>query len=189
MTNATLLAAAKLPHLRHLDVTGCTSVTSDGITAFAAATQSQHLESLILDDCHQLRDPALTALAGGCQTLKTLSVRRCGRLTDEGLAAVAEACALQVFCVSGVHGVGVKTVLGLTKGCKDSLESCDLSFCCDLPQKALGLLVDSCSKLGRLKVYGCSQVGKEFLWGHGNEGLLVEGVGTAVKEHVEPFGC
>jgi hypothetical protein len=86
--------------------------------------------------------------------------------------------------------MGLKTVLALTKVCKDSLEACDVSFCCDVPQKALGLLADSCSKLGRLTVYGCSQVGKEFLWGHANEGLRVEGVGTAVKEHVEPLvGC
>jgi DNA repair protein RAD7 len=38
------------------------------------------------------------------------------------------------------------------------LEVLDLSFCRELTNEALGLIVDSCSSLKMLKLFGCTQV-------------------------------
>lgn len=39
-----------------------------------------------------------------------------------------------------------------------NLNSLDLSWCRELKEEALGLIVDSCSSLKVLKVFGCTQV-------------------------------
>ncbi|GKE46075.1 leucine-rich repeat, cysteine-containing subtype protein, partial [Tanacetum coccineum] len=38
-----------------------------------------------------------------------------------------------------------------------NLESLDLSFCREMRDEALGLMVDSCSSLKTLKLFGCTQ--------------------------------
>jgi hypothetical protein len=40
-----------------------------------------------------------------------------------------------------------------------------------VPENGVGLVADSCSRLRRLVLYGCSQVTSRALQGHGNEGL------------------
>lgn len=54
--------------------------------------------------------------------------------------------------------VGYNTAVSLAR-CSAKLLSLDLSGCRNLPDEALGLIVDSCLSLKVLKLFGCTQVG------------------------------
>jgi DNA repair protein RAD7 len=54
------------------------------------------------------------------------------------------------------YQVGNLTAQAIALKC--SLEVLDLSFCRGLTDEALGLIVDSCSSLRILKLFGCTQV-------------------------------
>ena len=69
--------------------------------------------------------------------------------------------------------------------CKDTLLHLDVSFCRAVSESALGLVADSCASLASLSLFGCSHIGREFLYGHSNEKLaqgLVVGTGTLMCE-------
>ena len=50
----------------------------------------------------------------------------------------------------------------------------DLSFCRQVTDKALGYMADNLSELRMLKLYGCSQVSKSFIYGHRNPNLYIK---------------
>lgn len=132
---------------------------------------SSGLEELYFDECTAVTDTGLAAVSASCRGLKVLSVRRCTRLTDSSLIAVAERGTLETLSVNGVHQVTSALINSLTTCCKDTLHDLDISFCRDVSESALGKMVDHCVNLRRLRVYGCSQLTKRFLYGHGNERL------------------
>ncbi len=67
-------------------------------------------------------------------------------------------------------------VQALALRCKESLEHLDVSFCRGISEQSLGLVADRCSRIRRLVIFGCSQVGTKFLNGHSNEALAAGGV-------------
>lgn len=56
-----------------------------------------------------------------------------------------------------VFQVSNHTALSLSTNCRN-LRSLDLSWCRNLTNEALGLIVDSCVLLEVLKLFGCTQV-------------------------------
>lgn len=58
-----------------------------------------------------------------------------------------------------------------------ALRHLDVSFCRGISEAALGLVADACVNLTSLTVFGCSHVGRKFLYGHSNP-VLREVVGT-----------
>lgn len=68
---------------------------------------------------------------------------------------------------SGLHQilmqVAEQTALAISHRCCSTLYSLDLSFCREMTDEALGLIVDSCSSLRFLKLFGCTQVGVVFI--------------------------
>jgi hypothetical protein len=54
--------------------------------------------------------------------------------------------------------VGNLTAIAISEECRFCLKKLDLSFCRNMDDNALGLIVDSCSSLKTLKLFGCSQV-------------------------------
>lgn len=69
--------------------------------------------------------------------------------------------------------VANRTANALATCCHESLLSCDLSFCRFMSDNALGLIVDSCTHLRELRVYGCAQITSKFLDGHSKDNLIV----------------
>lgn len=148
--------------------------------AQAAGQSSAGLEELYLDECTAITDTGLTAIAAGCRNLRALTVRRCIRLTDASLMAVADRGVLEVLSVNGVHHITSVLMQALARSCKDTLRELDVSFCRDISESALGRLVDQCVHLQKLRVYGCSQLTKKFLYGQSNDNLT-EILGAAVE--------
>ena len=51
----------------------------------------------------------------------------------------------------------------------------DLSWCRELTDEGLGILTDRCTRLKRLKVWGCTQLTSVFLEGHARHDLEIVG--------------
>mmetsp|Transcript_2379 Transcript_2379/g.6128 ORF Transcript_2379/g.6128 Transcript_2379/m.6128 type:complete len:534 (-) Transcript_2379:139-1740(-) len=168
------LIAGSLP-LERLSVNFCPEVTDKGLCA-VARMRGQHLLELRCSDVPKLTDTTLLELAQSCPELHTLYVQRCAKLTDAGVAAVAQNGKLRSLCVAHVPDVGPLACAALTRSCTDSLESLDISWCRAVSDNMLGALADACFRLASVTAWGCSQISDRFLLGHRND-VLVEVLG------------
>ncbi|KAG8657232.1 dynein regulatory complex subunit 6 isoform X3 [Manihot esculenta] len=209
-----LPALKKFKHLEVLSVAGIRTVR-DGFVIAMAETCGMNMKELVFANCvelsdislksvgkrcpnlcaldlshlHNLTDKALQCLANGCQSIRKLKLCR-NDFSDEAIAAFLEACgeSINVLSLNNISRVENQTALSIAK-CSRNLLSLDLSWCRKLTNEALGLIVDSCSSLKVLKLFGCSQVTDVFLNGHSNS--LVHIIGckmTPVLEHLDSFG-
>ncbi|KAK1418631.1 hypothetical protein QVD17_27776 [Tagetes erecta] len=196
-----LPALFKLQHLEVLSISRFETVNDSFITQFVAV-QGHKMKELVLADCTRLTDRAIKAiakscpglcaidltnlfkltdtsighLANGCQTIQTMKFRR-NAFSDEAVAAYLEACGgpLTELSLNHVDKVGHQTALSLAKHAK-KLQSLDLSWCRDMTDEAVGLIVDSCLSLEMLKLFGCTQITNVFTNGHSNENVKVIGL-------------
>lgn len=67
------------------------------------------------------------------------------------------------------------TALSLAKHAM-KLQSLDLSWCREMTDEALGLIVDSCLSLKMVKLFGCTQITNVFTHGHSNENVKIVGL-------------
>ncbi|TQD72125.1 hypothetical protein C1H46_042324 [Malus baccata] len=66
------------------------------------------------------------------------------------------------------------------------LHTLDLSWCRNLTDEALGLIVDSCLSLRMLKLLGCTQITDTFLDGHSNPEVRIIGLKfSPILEHLK----
>lgn len=54
--------------------------------------------------------------------------------------------------------------MALAKHSRDSLTSLDVSWCRYVSDQGLGLLADTCRHLRNLRVFGCSQVSRPWIF-------------------------
>ncbi|GIL72169.1 hypothetical protein Vretimale_462 [Volvox reticuliferus] len=178
--DAVLAAMESLPKLRELSIRCCQSVTDAGLTALAA-TRGPVLEVLRLDECGgNVTDRGVEALASQCRALRVFSARRCTRLGDKALAGLLRAGTVRHLTLSGVTGVGPAVAGALASCCQQTLEYLDVSFCRKLPDHCLGPVLDRCTHLRRLVIFGCSQLSPRSLYGHFNSELVIDGVHTKI---------
>ncbi|KAK4774614.1 hypothetical protein SAY86_009549 [Trapa natans] len=204
-----LPALKRLENLQVLSVAGISSVSDDFVVEFVAQL-GHNLRELVLSDCTNLTDasiktiaevcPGLLALnlvnltkltdsavgylANGCQALEKLILCR-NTFSDEGIAAFLEASGelLQELSLNNVKKVSTDTAISLAKKSR-KLQSLDLSWCRNMTDEAFGLIVDSCSCLKELKVFGCTQITDTFLNGHSNAEVKIVGLKMApLLEH------
>ncbi|XVF35265.1 hypothetical protein REPUB_Repub18cG0130700 [Reevesia pubescens] len=123
-----------------------------------------------------LTDLSMRYLANGCRSINRLKLCRNG-FSDEAIAAFLEASgnSLTELSLNNVISVGVNTALSLAK-CSRKLFRLDLSWCRNLTDEALGLIVDSCLSLKLLKIFGCTQITDVFLNGHSNAKVQIIGL-------------
>ena len=159
--------------LQELDLERCPHVTDSVVSALGALYPG--LRHLTLAVCAAVTDASLLALAGSCRQLETLSLRRCWRVSETGLEALARLGSLRALCLANVPAAGPALLRTLAAYCGSQLERLDVSWCRALPDHALGQLVDSCPRLTRLDLWGCTQVTPRFLEGHGKLDLSVHG--------------
>ena len=165
-------AAGKMHALARLCIS-YSQVSDEGIKTLASSCSG--ITSLKIDECLNITDEGLHSAALHWKGLRDLSIRRCIKLSDESISMVCSNGGLVSLNTSGVVNVGDKTMLALANRCIESLALLDVSFCRLISEEALGLVADSCHKLKRMQVFGCSQVEKKLLNGHSNEGLAIIG--------------
>ncbi|KAK8286884.1 hypothetical protein V6Z12_D07G020700 [Gossypium hirsutum] len=127
----------------------------------------------------KLTDLSMRYLANGCRSINRLKLCRNG-FSDEAIAAFLEASgsSLTELSLNNIALVGLNTAISLSK-CSRKLFCLDLSWCRNLTDEALGLVVDSCSSLKLLKLFGCTQITDVFLKGHSNPQVQIIGLKMA----------
>ncbi|KAL6556704.1 hypothetical protein OROGR_005992 [Orobanche gracilis] len=212
-----LPAFNKFKYLEVLSVAGMHSIT-DQFIAEVLAVCGQSIKELGLADCLNLTDCCLKTIGSNCADLWSLNISNVPNLTDVGLECLANGCqsirklkmcrnefsdeamaayiessgeSLTELLLNHMTKVGPNTALSLAKHSRKLL-SLDISFCRLITNEALGLIVDSCSSLKLLKIFGCRQITNVFLNGYSNPDVRIIGLNlTPFLDHVnllEPEG-
>ncbi|TKY72865.1 F-box/LRR-repeat protein 13 [Spatholobus suberectus] len=204
-------ALIELEHLEVLSVAGIQTVCDEFVKNYIVA-RGQNMKELVLKDCTNLTDSSIKVivehcpglcvldlmnlskltdlsvgyLTNGCCTLHTLKLCR-NPFSDEAVAAFVETTggSLKELSLNNIKKVGYHTTLSLANHAKN-LHSLDLSWCRNLTDNALGLIVDSCLALRLLKLFGCTQVTDAFLNGHSNLQIQIIGLKMSpVLQHLK----
>ncbi|CAI9100713.1 OLC1v1037872C1 [Oldenlandia corymbosa var. corymbosa] len=165
---------ARGPSIKELVLSDCTRLTDSSVRAIAESCPE--LCAVDLSNLCKLTDAAIGYLANGCRAIQYLKLRR-NYFSDEAVAAYLETCgnSLRELSLSNVEQVAECTATSLSRH-SANLNYLDLSWCRNLTDEALGLIVDNCSSLKVLKVFGCSQITNVFLSGHSNEEVQIIGL-------------
>ncbi|KAK4368591.1 hypothetical protein RND71_012383 [Anisodus tanguticus] len=195
-----LPALLKLEHLKVLSVTGIKTVCDAFIKEFVTH-RGQSLREIVLEGCMELTDCSLKEISQHCPGLRAIDLCKLCKLTDSAIGHLATGCravdklklcrnafsgeSLKELSLNCVNKVSHNTAMSLAK-CSKNLISLDLSWCRNLTNEALGLIVDNCSSLEVLKLFGCTQVTSVFLDGHSNPQVQILGLKmTRMLQHIE----
>ncbi|XP_022147599.1 uncharacterized protein LOC111016485 isoform X2 [Momordica charantia] len=161
-------------NLKQLILTNCVELTNKSIKAISENCSA--LCAIDLVNLLRLTDYALCCLASGCPALQKLKLSR-NLFSDEAVSAFVEISGenLKELSLNNIKKVGRSTAISLACFSKN-LVSLDLSWCRNLTNEALGLIVDNCLSLRVLKLFGCSQVTEVFLDGHSNPEVEIIGL-------------
>ncbi|XP_044959870.1 uncharacterized protein LOC123411020 [Hordeum vulgare subsp. vulgare] len=172
-------------NIRELAFAGCLKLTSSSIKTIGV--NCPQLSSLDIRNLNRLRDSAMRYLRDGCRLIKKLKLQK-STFSDEALSQFLEESggSLSELSLNNIEKVGNLTARAIVLKCSVCLEVLDVSFCRGLTNDALGLIVDSCSSLRTLKLFGCTQITDIFLKGHSNS--LVKIIGTE-GSILEQLGC
>ncbi|XP_062192491.1 uncharacterized protein LOC133895984 isoform X2 [Phragmites australis] len=171
-------------NIRELAFAGCSKLTSSSIKTIGE--NCPQLSSLDLRNLNRLRDSAMRHLRNGCGQIKTLKLQR-NTFSDESVSQYLEESGgcLTELMLNNVEKAGDLTALAIARTCSACLEDLDLSFCRELTNEALGLIVDSCSSLRILKLFGCTQITDFFLKGHSNPSVKIVGIEGSILEQMD----
>lgn len=199
--NLILTALKKFEKLEVLSLVDLPSVTGRLLRDFVTA-RGQALKQLILTNSVKITDSSIKDISENCPNLRVLDLANVCKLTDCALGYLANGCqALEklIFCrnsfsdeavaafvetsggslvelsLNNVKKVGHNTALSLAK-LSEKLQILDVSWCRDMSDNALGYIVDSCSSLKVLKVFGCTQITDAFVRGHSNPSVKILGL-------------
>ncbi|KAK7411849.1 hypothetical protein VNO78_03292 [Psophocarpus tetragonolobus] len=165
---------ARGQNMKELVLKNCTNLTDASIKV--VVEHCSGLRALDLMNLNKLTDLSIGYLTNGCRALNSLKLCR-NTFSDEAIAAFVETTggSLKELSLNNVKKVGYHTALSLANQAKN-LHSLDLSWCRNLTDNALGLIVDSCLALRLLKLFGCTQVTEAFLNGHSNLEVQIIGL-------------
>ncbi|CAM8970998.1 unnamed protein product [Rhodiola kirilowii] len=153
-------------NMKELRLADCGKLTDNSIKHLGA--KCPNLTFLDLSNLDKLSDVSLQYLAHGCQSIRHLKLHR-NPFSDEALGAFLELSgqSLTELSLNGISKVGPCTASSIARYTRD-LETLDLSWCRNISNEMLGLIVDSCRPLKLLKLFGCTQITEVFLKGHSN---------------------
>uniref|UniRef100_A0A7N0V024 Uncharacterized protein n=1 Tax=Kalanchoe fedtschenkoi TaxID=63787 RepID=A0A7N0V024_KALFE len=200
---ALLPALTGFLNLQVLSVAGSSSVCDDFVCHFVAVRGS-FMKELVFASCSNLTDKAVEAIGSTCSSLVSLDISNLCNITDLALQHIAngstriehlelshnafsdEAVAaflevsghyLTELFIKDIRKVGPATAVSLAKFTRN-LVSLDLSQCLHITENMLGQIVECCTRLRLLQLFGCSQITNVFLDGHSNPNLEVLGASS-----------
>ncbi|KAG1334288.1 putative DNA repair protein rhp7 [Cocos nucifera] len=106
-------------------------------------------------------------------------------LSDCSWATEAEFEGFLIQCNTDSLKVAQHAAVAISRKCSSNLQNLDLSFCRKMTDEALGLIVDNCSNLRILKLFGCNQVTDTFLDGHSNPLVSIIGLRGNILHQIE----
>jgi len=177
--------AASLPHLKHLNLSGCSRISTKAMHALASSCTE--LESLRLRACKRIATPeaaaSLTQVAKNCKNLQSLDLR-CANLEDKALISLLNECpnlrvldcgstgfssitdqvlfAIEKNCrnLEALHLMCARSISNagveaVARGCGETLEKLTLHCVFELTNVSLVHLARHCKKLKLLNVHRC----------------------------------
>ncbi|KAJ1691859.1 hypothetical protein LUZ63_016014 [Rhynchospora breviuscula] len=170
--------------IKELSFAACSKLTASAIQVIG--DNCPQLSALDIRNLTRLKDVALGHLANGCRSINKLLLSR-SSFSDEAIAAFVEASGTKLIELSlnNIEKVGHQTAIAISRRCCMSLQTLDLSFCRKMSDQTLGLMVDSCSSLKTLKLFGCTQVTDFFRNGHSNFSVRIIGLGGNILDGVQ----
>ncbi|XP_015931488.1 uncharacterized protein LOC107457829 [Arachis duranensis] len=204
-------ALKALENLEVLSLAGVGTVCDKFIKDYIIAN-GQNMKELILKDCVKLTDVSIKVIAEHCPLLCVLDLENLPNLTDLSIGYLANNCralntlklpctpfsdeaiaafieiigeSLKELSLNKIKKVGQHTAVSLASHAKN-LQVLDLSFCRNLTDTDLGLIVDSCFSLKFLILFGCTQVTDVFLKGYSNPETQIIGLQMSpLLQHVK----
>uniref|UniRef100_A0A7N0ZTD8 Uncharacterized protein n=1 Tax=Kalanchoe fedtschenkoi TaxID=63787 RepID=A0A7N0ZTD8_KALFE len=197
---AMLTALKEFLNLQVLSVAGSPSV-GDDFVRHIVALRGSFMKELVFASCCNLTDKTVEAVGSTCSSLVSLDISYICNLTDWTLQHIANgsgsirhldlshnsfsddavAAFLEVsgrylteLSIKDIRKAGPATALSLAKSTRN-LVSLDLSDCLHITEDMLGQIVECCTPLRLLQLFGCSQITNRFLDGHSNPNLEVLG--------------
>ncbi|XP_032807066.2 uncharacterized protein LOC116940872 [Petromyzon marinus] len=159
LTDEGLLAVARhCPRLARLYVRRCAGVSDAGLRALARHCGAS-LRELSLCDCADATDAGLGEVAAAAgPRLRYLSLAHCARVTDAALRHVGRHCpGLRYLNARGCAGVSDRGLEALARGCP-RLRSLDVGRCPLVTDAGLEALARGCPGVKRLGLRGCGAV-------------------------------
>ena len=134
------------PHLRSLKLAGCSSITNDGLAAFACGPVIESDEVRSGARSRGIYATLGAALGGdkpGCRALTSLDLRGCVQIGDNGLLALAEHCPnLATLSLCGCRDVSDRGCLSISRN--ETVTDINLSGCVKLSDSAISTLARQC---------------------------------------------
>ncbi|XP_073289838.1 uncharacterized protein [Primulina huaijiensis] len=169
--------------MKHVGLADCIELTDYSLEVIGNTCAG--LRSIDLSNLCKLTDVAIGHLANGCKEVQMLRFCR-NAFSDEAIAAYIDirGAFLKDLSLNNIIKVSNNTALSISRNCKNLL-SLDLSWCRNMTNEALGLIVDSCSSLEVLKLFGCTQITNVFIEGHSNPRVELIGLKmTPIFKHI-----
>ncbi|KAL8063123.1 hypothetical protein ABFX02_01G007300 [Erythranthe guttata] len=170
--------------MKELDLANCLELTDYSLGAIGS--NCADLCSLNISNLHKLTDLGMEYLANGCKSIQKLKLCR-NEFSDEAMAAFIESSGeslTELLLNNMTKQIEANTAFSLAKRSRKLL-SLDISWCRRISNEALGLIVDSCSSLKLLKVFGCRQITNVFVNGHSNPVVRIIGLNlTPIMDHL-----
>eukprot|EP00041_Stephanoeca_diplocostata_P020672 m.467227 g.467227 ORF g.467227 m.467227 type:complete len:989 (+) comp21635_c0_seq1:226-3192(+) len=143
----------KTQPLEELSLSRCTALTDSGLGAVAA--RLAHLRYLNVSFSDQITNAGLRAVASACPRLLALDASCCFLVTSAGIQAVAEHChVLLRLVVRGCTAIQDDALQSIAAHCA-ALQSLDVSNCVKLGDTGLGAIVAGCAQLSDLRMGAC----------------------------------
>uniref|UniRef100_A0A7N0RC76 Uncharacterized protein n=1 Tax=Kalanchoe fedtschenkoi TaxID=63787 RepID=A0A7N0RC76_KALFE len=147
--------------MKELVFGSCCNLTDKMVEAVGSTCSS--LVSLDISDICNLTDWALQHISNGSGSIRHLDLSH-NSFSDDAVAAFLEVSGryLTELSIKDIQRAGPATALSLAKSTRN-LVSLDLSDCLHITEDMLGQIVECCTHLRLLQLFGCSQVRKHLL--------------------------
>ncbi|KAJ3413222.1 hypothetical protein HDV05_008282 [Chytridiales sp. JEL 0842] len=158
-----LSVAPHLPNLQHLDLSGMAPFTVQDVhvlALFGSIASPQNISVINLNDCIEITDRALVAIAnyGNAKNIHTVSLDRCCEVTDVGLISLVRSLPKLKHLSANLIPLASTSFVKAVSECCSELEyfgAADADFITD---ESLLWLANGCHKLKSLDISNCNLV-------------------------------
>jgi hypothetical protein len=158
------------PNLTEVTVDGCNSITDAFIELLMNG--NKRLTSVDFSNMPKLSTPALmdffnisSSISGHARhEFERVTLKNLDAVTDSVIISICSNSAIKLkrLEIAGCRNITGKGAMAIIKHNSASLEELDISFVRKIPEYAVLQLIDECSRLKTLHVWGCTQLTRVF---------------------------
>ncbi|CAO3609497.1 unnamed protein product [Cunninghamella echinulata] len=140
------------PRLKSLDISNCQQITSKGYQYLARSKFASSLTQLCLSGCPQLSDSALVALSMRCESLESIHLAGCHRITQTGVRSLIAASRhkLKYINIKDCIRVSGRILQDIAVMCGSRLRGLDVTRICSILHHDMKVLVYHCPNIEQL---------------------------------------